>query len=110
MNCMEARTTAETIATRLVQDFGAESVWLFGSQARGDAGPDSDMDILAIVPFSNQSRYRRAVTAREVVSDVRFPKDIIVLTRHEWDKELKVPSSLSSTVLREGIQLLHHAS
>jgi predicted nucleotidyltransferase len=107
---MEVQTTAETIATRLVRDFGAESVWLFGSLARGDAGPDSDMDILAIVPFSNQSRYRRAVAARAVVSDVRIPKDIVVLTRHEWEKELKVPSSLSSTVLREGIPLHHHAS
>jgi hypothetical protein len=31
--------------------------------------------------------------------------DIVVLTREEWENELKAPSSLSSTVAREGIAL-----
>jgi hypothetical protein len=39
------------------------------------------------------------------VRDIRFPKDIIVLTRADWERELKAPCSLSSTVLREGIAL-----
>lgn len=87
----------------------AEEVWLFGSQARGNATPDSDIDVVAVVADSKESRYRRAVAAHGLLSDVKFPKDVIVLTRQEWEKELKVPSSLSSTVVREGI-LLSHAS
>jgi hypothetical protein len=31
--------------------------------------------------------------------------DVVVLTREEWDKEIKAPSSLASTVVREGIAL-----
>jgi predicted nucleotidyltransferase len=107
---MDPKAAVQLIAYRLFRDFGAEAVWLFGSQARGDAGPDSDMDFLAVVPFSSQSRYRRAVAARAVVSSVRVPKDIVVLTHDEWEKELKVPSSLANTVLREGIPLHDHAS
>ncbi|HEY5895156.1 MAG TPA: nucleotidyltransferase domain-containing protein [Chthoniobacterales bacterium] len=104
---MTPREAAQAMAERLLRDLPAEEVWLFGSQARGDATPDSDVDVLAIVPDSTESRYRRAVTAHGLLADVHFPKDIIVLTRREWEKELKVPSSLSSTVMREGVRLSH---
>ena len=93
------------MAQVLRKGIGAEQVWLFGSQARGNAGVDSDLDILAIVPHSSVSRYRRAVTARHELTRFNVPMDIVVLTRQEWDKEIKAPSSLASTVVREGIAL-----
>lgn len=104
---MSALEYADLISEKLLAGLQAESVWLFGSHARGEATPDSDMDFLAIVPHSDQSRYRRAVSARRLVRDIRCPKDIIVLTRDEWDRELRVPSSLSSTVKKEGVRLDH---
>lgn len=85
---------------------GATAVWLFGSQARGDAGPDSDVDLLAIVKHSPLSRYQRAVRARKATQGVRVPKDILVLTQEEWDRGLRAPCSLPSTVTREGIRIL----
>ena len=88
-----------------MRELPAEAVWLFGSRARGDAGSDSDWDFLAVMPESRLTRYERAVAARRLVSDFRIPKDIIVLTRAEWEKDLLVPSSLANTVLAEGIPL-----
>lgn len=96
---------AQLVSQKLRDAMQAEQVWLFGSHARGDAGPDSDIDFLAIVRSSNLSRYRRAVHARRLLRDIRCPKDIVVLTKQEWDRELGVPSSLSSTVKREGFRL-----
>ncbi len=96
---------AREIAQRLTQALGPDRIYLFGSYARGEAGPDSDLDFLVVVPRSGKSRYARAVEARGFVRDIWAPKDIIVLTRAEWEKELKAPSSLSNTVLREGIAL-----
>jgi predicted nucleotidyltransferase len=102
---MNLRQTAHGMAQHLRKEIGAEQVWLFGSQARGDAGVDSDLDMLAVVPHSSLSRYHRAVTARRALSRFNVPMDIVVLTREEWDREIKAPSSLSSTVVREGIAL-----
>ncbi|MDR1080581.1 MAG: nucleotidyltransferase domain-containing protein [Deltaproteobacteria bacterium] len=37
----------KTIAGPAALRHGAERVWLFGSYARGEAGPDSDIDLIA---------------------------------------------------------------
>jgi predicted nucleotidyltransferase len=45
----DARALAE-IVRRLVEAYEPERIYLFGSKARGDAGPDSDFDLIVIVP------------------------------------------------------------
>ncbi|MFM7182288.1 MAG: nucleotidyltransferase domain-containing protein [Verrucomicrobiales bacterium] len=97
--------TTRQMAARLKRGMRAERVWLFGSQARGNTGPHSDIDLLAVVPHSTVSRYQRAIAARRELSDFNVPMDIVVLTHDEWEKQLKAPSSLASTVAREGIAL-----
>lgn len=97
---------ARAIARRLGQALRPDAIYLFGSHARGDAGTDSDLDFLVVVPESPHSRYTRSVEARRLVGDISAPKDIVVLTRQEWEAEQRVVCSLASTVLREGI-LLH---
>jgi predicted nucleotidyltransferase len=94
---------ARSIGRRLIDALSPDRVYLFGSHARGNAGPDSDFDFLVVVPRSTQSSYERAVEAHRVVRDMVSAKDIVVLTRAEWEKQIKAPSSLCSTVLREGI-------
>lgn len=96
---------ARVIGERLKEALGAERIYLFGSHARGTAGPDSDLDFLVVVPSSTKTRYERAVDALRSIRGFGGASDIIVLTRTEWEKELKAPCSLSSTVLREGIPL-----
>lgn len=83
----------------------AEAVWLFGSAATETTDADSDIDLLAIVAQSNEPRYRRAQNAHRILADIRVPKDVIVLTREEWESQLRVVASLPSAVVREGILL-----
>jgi uncharacterized protein len=40
----------EQMVRRIVEQFHPERVILFGSHARGDAGPDSDVDLLVVMP------------------------------------------------------------
>ena len=93
------------IACRLGDGLRADFVYLFGSYARDEAGSDSDLDFLVVVADSSESRYQRGIDARRMVSDIRVPKDIIVLTRKEWESDLTGSCSLASTVLREGVRL-----
>jgi predicted nucleotidyltransferase len=90
---------------RLVKGVPAEQAWLFGSHARGQAGPDSDVDILLVVDDSSEPRYKRIQAARKMVMDIPVPKDIIVMTRREWNAEVGSPASLAGSVLREGRRL-----
>ncbi len=96
---------AYLIGDRLAESLNAKEVHLFGSYARGAAGPDSDFDFLVVVPRSDKSRYQRAVDALGLVSDFHVPADIVVVTQAEWERDLTVVCSLASTVRREGILL-----
>lgn len=102
---MDLQETTRQMADSLRARLGAEQIWLFGSQARGTAGVDSDIDLLAVVPHSTDSRYQRAISARRALAGFHVPMDIVVMTRDEWDHESEAPSSLASTVAREGISI-----
>ncbi len=96
------------IVRRLVAAFSPDSIYLFGSQARGEAGRDSDYDLLMVLARSDLPRYKRDQAAFRVLCGVGASKDIIVLTRDEFDRKLSVVSSLPATVEREG-RLLYAA-
>lgn len=86
----------------LVDTFEPDYVYVFGSQARGQATPDSDVDLLVVVSHSDLPRHRRAELAHEVVGWHSVPLDIFVLTREEFDRRARAATSLPATVLREG--------
>lgn len=90
---------------RLRDAFNPDAIYLFGSHARGSAGPDSDYDLLMIVAGSALPRYRREQAAFQTLSGVGASKDVLVLTREEFDCGQRVVCSLPATVGREGILL-----
>lgn len=74
---------------------------LFGSHARGDARPDSDLDIL-IVEESDLPRYRRAPRYLRALVDAFPSKDVVVWTPAEIQEWAAVPNAFITTALREG--------
>jgi len=48
------------IVRRLVVAYAPERIYLFGSVARGEAGPDSDYDLMVIVPDEAEPERRRS--------------------------------------------------
>lgn len=73
---------------RIIRRFAPDKIILFGSHARGDAGPDSDVDLLIVMPVSDSTR-RMAVEIGVALHDIRVPKDVIVTTpeEFEWRKD-----------------------
>jgi predicted nucleotidyltransferase len=96
------------VVRRLVDAYHPDRIYLFGSAARGDAGPDSDYDIMVVVPDDAAPELRDCDVAYRALRGLGIAKDILVWTRHEFEKRLHLKASLPSTILREG-KLLHAA-
>jgi len=90
---------------RLEERLRPERIYLFGSRARGDAGPDSDYDLLVVVASSMLPGYKRDQEASRALRGVGAAKDVIVLTSDEFWRKASVVCSLPATVLREGTLL-----
>jgi predicted nucleotidyltransferase len=89
------------MARRIVAQFQPERIVLFGSYARGNAGPDSDIDLLVVMPVSG-SKLDKQVEIRVALHDIRFPKDIIVVTPDEWRKQRTIPGTIVRPARLEG--------
>lgn len=90
---------------RLVAALSPERIYLFGSEARSDAGPDSDYALLVVIPTSTLPRYRRDQAAFQALLGVGVAKDVLVLTHDEFERQKQVVCSLPATVEREGVLL-----
>lgn len=86
---------------RIVRRFAPDKIILFGSHARGDAGPDSDVDLLVVMPISGSKR-RKAVEIGVALHDIRLPKDIIVTTPDEFEWRKDTIGTIEWPAWREG--------
>ena len=89
------------VAARLGKAADAQQVILFGSHARGEAGENSDVDLM-IIAESDLPRFKRS---RELYKQLRpypFGMDLVVYTPQEIERGKKSSVSFVSAVLREG--------
>ncbi|MFN8633700.1 MAG: nucleotidyltransferase domain-containing protein [Chloroflexota bacterium] len=94
------RVIAE-MTRRIVERFNPLQVILFGSQARGDARPDSDVDLLVVFPQVENSR----LMAVAILSELRglgVAKDVVVTTPEEIQVWGKLIGTVLEPALREG--------
>jgi predicted nucleotidyltransferase len=105
-------TREEAIAAitgRLVDFYHPERIYLFGSAARGDAGPDSDLDFCVAVPDDAPAELLRDGSIYSLLRGMGHPKDIVPWRRGDFDaRAAHVRASLPATVVREG-KLLYDA-
>ncbi len=91
----------ERIVQRIVRQFDPERIILFGSHGRGNAGPDSDVDLLIVMPVAG-SRREKAVEIGVALDDIRLPKDIIVTTPEDFEWRKEVVGTIERPAAREG--------
>ncbi len=89
---------------RIIDGFDPDRIILFGSQARGDAGPDSDVDLLVVLPVHG-STLEKAIQIGVTLSDIRVPKDIVVSTPEEFQWRQHVAGTIERPAVREGVVL-----
>jgi predicted nucleotidyltransferase len=96
------------IVRRLIEAYSPDRIYLFGSKARGDSSPDSDYDLLIVVPDEAPPERRRSRLAYDRLWGTGAAADVLVWTRTQFESRTHLAASLPATVLREG-NLLHGA-
>ena len=98
----------DEIVCRLVATFHPERIYLFGSKARADSNPDSDYDLMIVVPDETPRERRKSRLAYQVLRGTRVAADVLIWTRQAFDGRLHIAPSLPATIVREG-KLLYAA-
>ncbi|HQG74902.1 MAG: nucleotidyltransferase domain-containing protein [Kiritimatiellae bacterium] len=92
------------ITGRIVREYAPERIVLFGSRARGDARPDSDIDLFVEME-SSQNFYRRTAEVLGLFGVRPWALDLLVYTPREVERERGLLGLIVDEVESEGIAL-----
>jgi predicted nucleotidyltransferase len=93
------------VVRRLVEAYSPERIYLFGSVARGEVGPDSDYDIMVIVPDDAPPERLRSRLGYRALRGTGTAADVVVWSRSGFERRARVAASLPAIVAREGMLL-----
>src|SRR5580700_5516311 len=105
---MTRQETIDEITRPLADYFRPERIYIFGSVARGDDGPDSDLDFGVVLPDdAPENLYRPGV--HSALWGVGTAADVVRWPASDFDaRAAHVAASLPATIVREG-RLLYDA-
>ncbi len=100
------RGLAERLVTALRQAVPVEEIWLFGSCARGDAQPGSDLDVLVVLP-DDHGLARPTLECYRAIQRLHsgVPVDVVATTRSFWVRDSADGFGPIGDAFREGIRL-----
>ncbi len=85
----------------IVQRFHPRRIVLFGSRARGDHSPDSDLDLFVEMESTQRPAERRIAVSRALTPRT-WPLDVIVYTPAEVAEDRGRPGSILADIERDG--------
>ena len=95
-------TLVRKIVDAIVRDLHPTRVILFGSRARDDHRPDSDVDLL-IVYDGELSKREVKLRVRRLFRRPDFSLDVFVVTSEEYERQKKVVATVGRMADREGV-------
>jgi len=106
---MTKQETIEEITRRLIEFYHPLRIYLFGSEARGESGPDSDLDFCVVLADETPQSLYRDRSIHKCFWGLQSPIDIVRLPFRDFDaRAAHVVASLPATIVREG-RLLYDA-
>lgn len=90
------------VTRRLVEYYQPECVYLFGSAARGNAGPDSDLDFCVVLADSAPASLLKPGQIHRRLWDVPEAVDVFRMRRGEFDRRINWLVSIPAAVRKEG--------
>lgn len=90
--------------TKLRTHFKPLKIYLFGSQAKGTANDDSDYDFLVVIENSEKTLPDRMIEANHLLKGRKYPVDIFVYTKQEFDESKEEFGSIAYLAITEGLE------
>ena len=100
-NAPVPKATIRRMVRTIVGQFKPEQVILFGSHARGEAGPQSDVDLLVVMEVRGSKREQQ-LRLRMALSEKHVPVDVIVTRPHDFAWRKDVVGTVEWPAFREG--------
>jgi uncharacterized protein len=91
----------EHVTKTIVERFRPKRILVFGSHARGEAGPDSDLDLFIEMDTPRRPP-DRSIEISEVFGLRSWPMDIVVYTPEEVRRLRHINGTLLSVIEKEG--------
>ncbi len=107
MSAVAMDEAIDEIVRRIVEAVHPDKIILFGSHARGEAGPDSDVDLLVIGPTDEPPTCRMRPVYR-ALRGLTTPKDVLWWTEEEVELWRDVPGHVIRHALEEGKVIYAH--
>lgn len=102
---VKTKLVPDAVIKRLVAAYRPDRIYLFGSQARGDADSDSDFDILILIPDDADEERKSSGRAIDALRGLDFPAEVHVMTAGYFDRRTHLKASLPGAVMREGMSI-----
>ncbi len=96
----------DELVRRIVEAVHPLRIILFGSAARGEMGPDSDLDVLVVMPDGVHRRETAQLIRRHLMG-LGFAKDILVVTESDVERHRANPYLIIKPAMDEGKELYH---
>ena len=94
------------VLARVIDRWHPLQIWLFGSRARGEARPDSDWDLLAIVPDCPEpADFEDPMTVWRVKRQPNVCSDLVVYRASDFEADRTVPNTLAYSTNLDGVLL-----
>lgn len=97
---MVSMANIQEVVGQIVGKFHPRKIILFGSYAEGTAGPDSDVDLLIIMPFEGKSFWKSLEILNEV--NPSFAVDLLVRRPEDTDRRYEQGDPLIREALDRG--------
>ncbi len=105
---MKAKQTVEKVVNeardKLIELYNPLAIYLFGSYAWGHPDEFSDLDFLIVVE-KTENRYQDLVAGHKALVLLDLPKDILLLTKAEFEQDAEDISSIPYKVKKKGKQI-----
>jgi hypothetical protein len=103
------REVLDELVRRIVAAVQPLRIILFGSAARGEMGPNSDLDVLVVMPDGCNCRALSQMLAG-CLGGLKYAKDILVVEQRDVEQYGNNPYLILHTAMTQGKELYHAAS